>query len=187
MNYHKNLDLTDIVYFCEFDLIEKTEQWKDVPNYEGIYQVSDLGRVKSLNYRRSKKSKILKQGFSTHKYLLAGFYNGKLKTFKIHQLVAIAFLNHKPCGHKLVVNHKDFNRSNNYVKNLEIITNRENSNLKHIPSTSQYVGVCWDKKIKRWRSSIVINNKYKYLGVFISEIDAHNTYQNALLEIEKTS
>jgi len=49
MNYCKNLDLQDIIYFCEFDLIWKTEEWRDIPDYENCYQVSDLGRIKSLS------------------------------------------------------------------------------------------------------------------------------------------
>lgn len=187
MDYSKNLDLAPIEYFCEFDKIIKTEQWIDIINYENKYQISDLGRIKSLKYHNANTHKILKQSKGTHNYNhICLCKDNTSKTIKTHKLVAIAFLNHTPCGHKLVINHKNFIRTDNRKLNLEIITNRENSNLKHILSTSKYVGVSWDKAIKRWRSSIVINNKYKYLGVFISEIDAHNAYQNALLQILPT-
>lgn len=67
--------------------------------------------------------------------------NGIEKRFKVHQLVAMCFLNHKPCGMNLVVNHINFNRNDNRIDNLEIVTARENANLKHIKSSSKYLGV----------------------------------------------
>ena len=69
MEYYKNLDLQDIVYFCEVDLIEKTEQWKDIPKYKNHYQVSDLGRVKSLKITRKYSEKIIKPSFQNMGYL----------------------------------------------------------------------------------------------------------------------
>lgn len=195
MNYWKNLDLAPIEYFCEVDKIMKIEQWKDILGYEEIYQISDLGRVKSLQrFRIGKKNSkslrnefIFKQSLGTHKYAQISVCLNKVKkTLKIHQLVAIAFLNHKPCGHKLVINHKNFIRNENIKSNLEIVTNRENSNLKHIPSSSKYVGVCWDKQMKKWRSKIVFNGRSKFLGLFINEIDASNAYQKFLSEISST-
>jgi hypothetical protein len=80
----------------------------------------------------------------------------------------------------LVVNHKDFNKLNNNLDNLEIITQRQNTNKKHLKSSSQYIGVFWNKQNKKWKSQIRINKKIKYLGYFVNEIDAHNAYQNAL-------
>lgn len=93
MEYYKNLDLQDIVYFCEFDLIEKTEQWKDVVGYENIYQVSDLGRLKSMNFNHTKKQGIMKQSVDNR-----GHIRPTLKTkcvqrrMKLHRLIAIAFI-----------------------------------------------------------------------------------------------
>lgn len=84
---------------------------------------------------------------------------------------------------KLVVNHKDFNKQNNYVNNLEIITQRENTNLKHIQSSSKYVGVNWAKKSNKWQSTITINNKQKFLGLFTNELDDSKAYEKALLLI----
>lgn len=78
------------------------------------------------------------------------------------------------------MNHKDFNRKNNNVENLEIITHRENSNRKHIKSTSQYVGASWFKRTNKWRANIQINGKQKSLGYFTTELEAHEAYQNAL-------
>lgn len=90
------------------------EVWKDIVDYEGLYQVSNLGRVKSLfRYKR-----ILKPQKDIHGYLKVGLYkNGKCKLFNIHKLVANAFIeNHKNYKY---VNHKDENKTNNRVENLE--------------------------------------------------------------------
>ena len=59
MNYNENLDLEPIKYFCEYDLIWKIEEFRDIPNYEGIYQVSDLGRIKSLSRIKMNSGKNL--------------------------------------------------------------------------------------------------------------------------------
>ena len=85
--------------------------------------------------------------------------NGKIKYIAIHQLVAMAFLNHIPNGYKFVINHKDFNKLNNHVDNIEIVTMRENSNMKHIKHSSKYTGVSFVKKYKTWKVGIRINNK----------------------------
>lgn len=154
------------------------EIWKDIENYEGIYQVSNLGNIKSLKFN---KEKILKPTIDGASYYSVNLYkNGVQKNFSIHKLVAISFLNHIPCGFNLVINHKDFNRLNNKVDNLEIITNRENTNKKHIKSSSEYVGVYWCKDKNKWRSQINYNGKTKHLGYFINEIEAHFAYQNEL-------
>jgi hypothetical protein len=167
--------------------MEIIEIWKDIPNYEGIYQVSNLGRVKSLQRLvkgkinlRINKEKILKPTVDFHGYCVVGLYNLNCKRIKVHQLVAIAFLNHKLCGHKLVVNHIDGNKINNNLKNLEIVTQRENANLKRFKSTSQYVGVNLHKNSSKWVSKIWLNGTRKHLGYFINEYDAHLAYEKAL-------
>lgn len=181
MDYHKNLGLEPIKYFCKIDNEIKTEQWKDLPNYDGIYQVSDLGRVMC---KRKIKDKILLQRITNVGYLRTTLhYYGKRKTKSIHQLVAVTFLNHIPCGMKLVVNHKNFVKTDNRKTNLEIVTNRENSNKKHIPSTSKYVGVDYHKRTKKWRARIVINKKLIHLGLFDSDKLASICYEEKLKEI----
>lgn len=189
MEHYKNLDLSDIVYFCEFDLVWKTEQWKDIVGHEGNYKVSDLGRVNSLSrlmfnghaYFKSKE-KILKPYLNSHGYLqIAPSKNGIEKPIVIHQLVSIAFLNHTPCGFKLVINHKNFIKTDNRVKNLEIVTNRENSNQKHIKSSSKYTGVVWNKALKKWRANIHINSKLINLGSFETEEEASFFYEQSLI------
>ena len=154
------------------------EEFRDVDGYDGVYQVSNLGRVKSLWFG---KERILKGKINTPGYLDIGLYkDNKGKTRAIHQLVSVAFLGHKPGGYKLVVNHINFNKLDNRAVNLEIVTARENTNHKHLKSTSFYTGVSWHKKSKKWNSQIYVNGKVKHLGVFTDELEASNAYQIAL-------
>jgi len=157
------------------------EIWKDVKNYEGRYQISNFGNVKSLNYKRTKKERLLKSVIDGSGYNCVLLYvNGKRKQRNVHQLVAESFLNHEPCGFKLVINHIDLNKLNNNVSNLEIISTRQNSNRKHLKSSSKYVGVSWNKREKKWVTQIIIEGKKKHLGYFVCETKAHLTYQNKL-------
>lgn len=166
------------------------EIWKDVIGYEGIYQVSNLGNVKSLEREvknsekgfRIVKERILKQHLNPNGYLFSMLSNKRThKTKFIHKLVAESFLDHIPCGLTLVVNHKNFIRTDNKVDNLEIITSRQNASLKNIKSTSIYTGVSFKKG--KWESQIGIKGKTIYLGRFDNEIDAANAYIKALNDI----
>lgn len=159
------------------------EIWKDIIGYEGLYQISSFGNVKSF---KNNKIRFLKPGMAGNGYLTVALSKlNKAKTFTIHQLVAINFLNHLPQKYVLIVNHKDLNKLNNNVNNLEIITARENLNQKHLKSSSKYTGVCWDKHANKWRSFIRIENKLIGLGSFDNELDASNAYQKKLNEIIK--
>ena len=154
------------------------EIYKDVIGYEGVYQVSNLGNVKSFRYGKERQ---MKQSKDSSGYLVIGIrLNNVPKIRRVHQLVAESFLNHTRCGYKLVVNHIDFNKTNNKLDNLEIVTQRENSNQKHLKSSSKYVGVCWDKNRNKWHSKIRINGKMVNLGRFEDELDASKAYQEKL-------
>ena len=168
------------------------EIWKAVIGYEGLYEVSNLGRVKSLqriveksdgkNYTVNEK--ILKARMTLNGYYRINLHNqGVMKTINIHQLVAESFLKHTPCGLKLVVNHINFDKIDNRVVNLEIVTQRENANQKHLPSTSEYTGVCWNKSAKKWKAQISVHGFNKYLGLFTDEYQAHLAYKSALAQL----
>lgn len=103
---------------------ENNEVWKDVVGYEGLYQVSNLGRVKSLWFG---KERILKLGRNIFGYLTVGLHkNEQQKTCKVHRLVAQAFI---PNPNVLPeVNHKDENKTNNSIENLEWCDTKYNSN-----------------------------------------------------------
>jgi hypothetical protein len=164
------------------------EIWKNIPNYKGYYQVSNLGRVKGIERKvkqstdcfKTIKERILKQSLGNSGYLVVNFsLNGKIKTRTVHQLVAIVFLNHKPCGLKLVIDHIDEIKTNNKLSNLRIVTNRANSSRRK-DGTSRYVGVSLCKTNVKWQSTIKIKGKQINLGSFTKEYDAHLAYQNAL-------
>lgn len=105
------------------------EQWKDIIGYNGTYQVSNFGRVRKLHIVGSNiNSRILKQSKSSTGYLHVQLYkNGNSCTKMIHILVATSFLLNP--DNKPQVNHKDGNKLNNSVKNLEWVTKSEN--IKH--------------------------------------------------------
>ena len=162
----------------------KKEIWESIPGYVGKYEVSNYGNVKSLKRKNRLHEKILKPSIDAYGYYVVGLLNnGKIKTRTIHQLVAESFLKHIPNGNKIVVNHKNLNKLDNRLANLELITNRENTNKKHVKSSSKYTGVHYDKKNKRWISQILFNKKREYLGRYNNEYDAHLAYQSRLKEI----
>lgn len=163
---------------------EKEEVWKEVPNYEN-YMVSNRGRVKSLNFNRTGVERLLKQNIVKEYLVTTLFKEGRAKPFYTHQLVAMVFLNHIPCGHRLVVDHIDGNRLNNNLSNLQVITNRENTSKDQRGGSSQYVGVCWSKQSEKWKVQIRIEGKQKHLGYFEDEVSASEAYQKALTEAEK--
>lgn len=160
------------------------EIWKEVKGFEGLYEVSNLGNVKSFIKWHGTNERILKGGVDAYGYNNVILTKNKIrKTRTVHQLVAEAFLNHKPCDYEMVVNHKDLNPRNNCVDNLEIVTQRENANQKHLKSSSKYVGVCLRKDTNKWRATIWVNGENKVLGCFDNEIEASNAYKNALNNI----
>ena len=160
------------------------EIWKDIPSYEGVYQISNLGRVKSLNYRNTGLESVMKPKISSSKYHDVNLYKyGKSKTHQVHQLVAIAFLGHTPCGHELVIDHINDNKHDNNVNNLQIVSHRYNVCKTQGRYSSKYKGVSWCKQRKKWIVRIDILKKTKYLGHFTNEYQAHLVYQKALLEL----
>ena len=104
------------------------EKWKDIPGWEGRYQISSYGRIKSLHFNGSKKPKILECTYDVRGYRCIAFRVGgagsKQKHFMVHRLVA-KMLIPNPQG-KPFVNHKDGDRKNNDVSNLEWVTKEEN-------------------------------------------------------------
>jgi hypothetical protein len=161
------------------------EIWKDIPNYEGLYQVSNLGRVKSLDRIDAAGRKLKSKVFKIDKNISGSGYQfcalskgGKVRQRYIHQLVAMAFLNHKPDKFKIVVDHINNNKLDNRLENLQLLSNRQNSS-KNVTGSSKYTGVR-KTKYNTFRASIRINGKKIELGTFKTEIEAHKKYQEVL-------
>ncbi len=172
--------------------MKSMENWKDIEGYEGLYQISDLGRVKSLE-RKVKHSRgglqIVKERILKHVIKISNYRsyyrvvlskNGNHKTVKIHRLVALAFIDNPE--NKMQVNHVDNNPLNNCASNLEWMTNRENVTHGYTfkETTSPYPGVSWDSRANKWQAGIGINGKKKRIGSFTCEHEAAQAYQTAL-------
>ena len=124
------------------------EIWEDIDGYEGLYQVSNLGRIKSfvkwdVYNKYHYEERILKPFKNNKGYLEVSLVKDKIRSNKfIHRLVANAFIPKKQG--KNIVNHKDFNPLNNNVENLEWVTQKENTiysveNMKHRKSITAVV------------------------------------------------
>jgi len=161
------------------------EKWRDIKGYEGLYQVSNLGRVKSLertvtrkNGRKfSVKERILKPFSNQDGYLRVGLYeddSGKRKTIKVHRLVCEAF--HENPEDKPCVNHIDENKANNSASNLEWCTYEENvnhgtRNARSAKALSKLVGQYTrdGKLIKIWQSTMEVKRQLGFNAGAISE------------------
>ena len=158
--------------------MENQEIWKIIPNTNDMYMVSNCGRVKSL---KNNKEKMLTPYQNNWGYVTVTLRIGdKHYIRKVHQLVATAFLNHTPCGNKVIVDHIDNNKSNNHLSNLQLISQRENLSKDKVNGSSKHVGVCWNRVNQNWVAYIKIDGKRKHLGSFKNELDAANAYQEAL-------
>lgn len=170
------------------------EIWKDIPGYEGIYQVSSWGNIQSFDIminhysgsKRVREGKILTKNVYAKNmyYVVVLCKNKKQERVSIHLLVLELFVSQRP-GLKYRGNHKDLDKLNNYYKNLEWVTDRENTSHYYstIKKASKFIGVTLKKdanRAKPWCAKIFINNKNVYLGMFFTEYEAHQAYLDAL-------
>lgn len=172
----------------------ENEIWRDIPDYEGIYQVSNLGNVKSLSRLISKgskrkkhmtKDKSLKQMLLTSMYNYVVLYKNLIpKNKTVHRLVMLSFTSiENPELHQ--VNHINGIRIDNRVENLEWVNCPENNThsqlSRKIKKSSIYTGVFFCKTNNKWKAQIVINGKQKHLGYFQSEELAAEKYKEAAI------
>lgn len=123
MEYWKNKNIENLSEIV--DGVVYLEEWKDVPNYEGLYQVSTFGRVKTYGNRyNGNKVAILALRLDVYGYAIVNVYKNGMKTVKVHRLVAMAFIPNT--DNKKEVNHKNGVRNYNKVTNLEWVTCSEN-------------------------------------------------------------
>jgi hypothetical protein len=154
------------------------ETWKAIPGWEN-YEINLDRKVRSLNYRMTGKIQELKQILDNGYLQVNLSKKGKIKTFKIQVLMAMTFLGHVPEGHNFVVDHKNNNPLDNRLKNLQIITNRENCTKDKKRDLPTGVGFL-PKRKKSYNSRININGKLVCLGYYKTPEEASEAYQNQL-------
>lgn len=149
------------------------EVFRDVPNYVGLYQVSNMGSVKSF---KGIAPRLLKQYTNPNGYNYVNLYKDKQKLkMAIHKLMQLTF--DMGAGY---IDHINGVRCDNRLDNLRIVTSRENSQNKVCHRQGKLVGASLRNKginlKKPWQSAIKINGKRKSLGYFATELEAHQTY-----------
>lgn len=163
--------------------IQQEEIWKTIPGYDGAYLVSNKGNVKSL---KGLDDVLLKQKISNSGYYTVNLrFKNQQKTITVHQLVAMAFLNHKPCGYEIVIDHINNVRTDNHLENLQLTSSRINISKDRGVKTSRYTGVHWSNKAKKWESTINIKKNRIFLGYYETEEVASSVYNKALENMDK--
>lgn len=172
-----------------FILHQVNENWMNIKQYEGLYQVSSLGRVKSFPRNGTIGiEKIIKPTFDKYGYLQVILCNKNHKCFRIHRLVAEMFIPNPQ--NKDTVNHIDGNKLNNNIRNLEWNSIEENNDNAYILKLNKKTPILqFDKNnnfIKSWDSLREIErvlgfnhsnilqcckNKYKQMNGFIWRFD----------------
>jgi len=167
----------------EIKMKQLKEIWKPIKNYEGLYEISNFGRTKSLPKSTSKSIFIMKTNT-----INSGYFNMRLckngihKAFLVHYLVYTHFINNTINKTIFQIDHIDENKQNNRIDNLQLLTRRRNTAKSFIykgNKTSKYTGVSRHKQ-EKWVSQIKINGEIKRLGRFKDEYKAHLAYQKEL-------
>ena len=157
------------------------EMWKDIEGYDGDYQVSNRGRVRSLKFGREK---ILKEN-TVSEYRMIELFGGKGERRKlclVSRLVAQAF--RPDWVENLEVDHINGVKTQNNIENLRMVTremNRRSFLTKRRGCSSQFRGVTWDKNKKRWQARIQVDGKGKHLGRYDEEEEAARAYNKAAI------
>lgn len=186
-----DLNPDKVFYFmenCTYGLL--MEQWKEVKGYEGIYEVSDFGRVKSLSRIKSigkgffvSNEHVLKLKIERNGYVRVMLQRDAIRiTYLVHRLVAEAFIPN-PENHP-EVNHFNKIRGDNVKSNLEWVTTCENRthSKKTNAKLSPFVGVYFDNRNKSWDSKISVAGKIHFLGSFKNQKDAIDARKNAMVK-----
>lgn len=158
------------------------ERWLPVTDYEGLYEVSSLGRFKS--FHKFKDGKILKLSPDKDGYIRVSLSKKKvIKYDRLHRLVLQAF---NPTEEELVCDHENHIKNDNRLVNLRWATISQNTRYqsKRDDCTSQYIGVCNvsnSTRGKPWLTTCRINNKVFRIGTFDTEEEAGKAYNDFVI------
>lgn len=162
------------------------EIWKPIPGYEGLYEASSFGRIKSLykeakgrnGFIRKLPEKILKPIIKHDGYCMVMLYkDGNVKRCYVHRLILISFFGNS----NLHVNHIDKDKTNNSLLNLEYISQRENNcHMFNTIKPNKLRGV--KPSGNKFYAIIRIKGKLIFLGSYDTEIEAHERYLEGLKE-----
>lgn len=162
-------------------IVSHLEIWKDVVSYEGLYQVSNLGRVKSLERNivtsngknMTRKEKILRPSNNNRGYMQVRFYvNGNFPCLKVHRLVAEAFLFEFDDGKQ--INHINGDKSDNRVENLECVDQMKNMEHRATVLNNKPRGV--RKHHSKWKAQTTIKGIPHCFGYFNTKKEAYNAF-----------
>jgi hypothetical protein len=183
---------------------ENVELWVPILGHENQYAISSLGRIKSIERivivtskkgirLRPIKERILKQvliGEKGNDYLGVKLCvgHGRCKSYKVHNLMAMTFMYHQyleliiNSNENYLIDHRDENRFNNELSNLQIISYRENRTKAILhKNPNRLMGVKQNRD--KFQSQIFANGQQNYLGTFGTGLEAHEAYLKALTEI----
>lgn len=164
------------------DFIEG-EIWVDVPNFEGKYMASNLGRIKSINFNKSGKEGLLKKTKQPNDYERVCL-SQKTAAFSVHRLVYSSFYGAIP--DECVIHHKNSIRDDNRLENLECVNQRENVSAFY-KKKNGFTGCYFSEIRKKWVANIHVNGKQLYLGGFDTKEEASLKYQEALKSLKKVN
>lgn len=171
------------VKFRELPEKVQGEEWLPVVGYEGFYEVSNFGNVRSIkrtiidscNREFVKKSKLRKLSFDRHGYHKVTITKGGIhKTKKVHTLVAESFLNHCSGKNGMTVDHINNKRTDNRLSNLQVISYSLNTRKGKKNKTSRFHWVSLNKQSKRWIFCFENAGFKKKVGGFETEDAAFN-------------
>ncbi len=154
------------------------EEWRDVVGYEGLYQASSAGRIRSLT-----KGGIVKPGETHGGYLQVCLHKNKKKsTHKVHRIIATAFIGDGGGRH---VDHVNGIRTDNRAENLKWCTISENQWNKGIEkrNTSGLKGVSWYSRDGRWEAKIKFKMKQVLIGRFNCKYEAARAYDREVIRL----
>lgn len=187
MEHYLNFSLENLTE--EIEGILYIEEWRDIPGYEGLYQASSFGRLKSVEKlikcgplgHTLRREKILKVTKSNTGYLQTRISkNGVGRSFRIHRLITNTFIGGRD---DLPIDHKNRIKTDNRVMNLEYVTHRENVH-RFIKSKKGDLPIGVSKERNGFMSQINYNKKHYRLGVFPTIEKAHAQYEMAINDLE---